>query len=401
MATLTDTKARHIKPDDKPIPHGGVVGLSLHPSNAKGKGKWVLRFVSPVTGKRRNAGLGTYPEVPIAEAVNRAHAMRQQITSGADPLELKKAQNTSRTEPSFEEAARQLHADLLPGWKNTKHQQQWINTLSKYVFQQIGSMRVSQITPSDVAEVLRPIWLKIPETATRVKQRMHAVMSWAWAHSYCSGNPVDVVHFLLPTQPGKSIRVEHQPSMPWQDIPQFVKNHLLTENKFDVTRALIMVIVLTACRSGEARGMRWSEIDWDKSIWTIPASRMKAKQAHRVPLTPYLREVLLSFKGLHSDLVFPGVRSRKELSDMVLTMFLRRVNANSNTDSRTATIHGFRSSFRDWASEHGFSRDLAERALAHTVANKVEAAYHRTDLLEQRREMMHKWGEFVLSGTQS
>ena len=395
MAILTDTKARHVRADDKPIPHGGVVGLSLHPSNTKGKGKWVLRYVSPVTGKRRNAGLGTYPEVTIAEAANRAHAMRQQITSGADPLELKKAQNTSRREPSFEEAARQLHADLLPGWKNAKHQQQWINTLSKYVFQRIGSIRISQITPPDIAEVLRPIWLTIPETASRVKQRMHAVMSWAWAHGYCSGNPVDVVHFLLPTQPGKSIRVEHQPSMPWQDLPQFVKTHLITPNKFDVTRAVIMVIILTACRSGEARGMRWSEIDWDKNIWTIPATRMKAKQPHRVPITPALKEIILSFRGLHSDLVFPGVRSRKELSDMVLTMFLRRVNANSSTDSRTATIHGFRSSFRDWASEHGWPRDLAERALAHTIANKVEAAYHRTDLLDKRREMMVAWENFV------
>ncbi len=154
-------------------------------------------------------------------------------------------------------------------------------------------------------------------------------------------------------------------------------------------------LILTACRSGEVRGARWSEIDMDAAIWTIPAERMKAKIAHRVPLSGCAIEILKAQEDKHEDLVFPSSRDRVALSDMVLTAFLRRVNAPSDTPGRIATAHGFRSSFRDWCSERGYSRDLAERALAHTVQNKVEAAYHRTDLLEQRRQMMSVWSDFV------
>ena len=398
MALLTDTKARNIKPDTPALPHGAVTGLTLHPSLTKGTGKWVLRYVSPTTSKRRNAGLGSYPEVSIAEAAKKATLMREQIAKGLDPLEEKIKQSNLPKIPIFKEAAEILHAELLPSWKNVKHGQQWINTLTQYAFPILGKLPLNVIQPSHIADALRPIWLEKAETASRLKQRIHAVMSWAWAHQYCQSNPVDVVQHLLPQQPSMSIRVVHQPAMPWKLIPEFIHTHLRTSNKYDVSRAILEFLILTSCRSGEVRGMTWDEVDLDKAIWSIPANRMKSKQLHNVPLSKRALEILHNQKGMHETLVFPSIRDQKELSDMALSSLLRRVNAPSDIAGRVATAHGFRSSFRDWCSEHGYARDLAERSLAHAVANKVEAAYHRTDLLEQRRPMMEHWGQYCCYG---
>ncbi|MBC3874915.1 tyrosine-type recombinase/integrase [Undibacterium flavidum] len=395
MATLPDVKARTITLESGTLPHGGVTGLALHPSNTKGSGKWVLRFVSPITHKRRNAGLGSYPEVSIAQAARVALDMRSKIERGIDPLEEKEKEAKVLEVPTFQEASKLLHAELLPSWKNDKHGQQWINTLEQYVFPLIGKLLLNQIQPRHIADTLRPIWLEIPETAGRIKQRIHSVMAWGWAHEYCPSNPVDVVQHLLPPQPSKSIRTKHQPAMPWADIPQFINTHFKNGNKYDVTRTMLEFLILTSARSGEVRGMTWPEVDFTEAVWIVPAKRMKAKLLHRVPLSKRAIEILRSQQGLHKELVFPSPRKQKELSDMVLTSFLRRVKAKSDTPGRVATAHGFRSSFRDWCSENGHSRDLAERSLAHQVENKVEAAYHRTDLLEQRRPLMQTWADFL------
>lgn len=395
MALLSDAKARSIKPDDKPIPHGGITGLTLHPSTTKGRGKWVFRYVSPVTGKRRNAGLGIYPEISIADAGNQARLMREQLAKGLDPLEVKKEDASKPAIPTVEIAARQVHEQLLPGWRNPKHGKQWISTLEQYAFPIIGRQPINAITPAHIASVLQPIWLEIPETATRVKQRLHAVMAWAWAHGFCQANPVDVVDKLLPLQPSKAIRTQHQPAMDWRELPAFYQQHLVNAERFDVSRALLSFVILTACRSGEARKMRWNEVDLDAAIWTIPADRMKTQVMHRVPLSLQAMAVLEKVRGLHGEWVFPSPRKQVPLTDMALTTLLRRVEAPSTTPERLATAHGFRSTFRDWCSEQGYPRDLAERALAHLIQNKVEAAYHRTDLLDQRRPMMDAWAEFV------
>lgn len=397
MALLTDTKARHIKPDDKPISHGGVTGLTLHPSSTKGRGKWVLRYVSPVTQKRRNAGLGSYPEISIAEAAKLAQTMREQLSAGNDPLELKKAETTKVVIPTFEEAARKVHAELLPGWRNKKHGKQWISTLEQYVFPTLGTVSLDAITPANVADVLRPSWMTIPETSGRVKQRIHKVMQWAWAHGFCSANPVDVVDHLLPQQVSVSIRTEHQPAMPWKVIPLYIASRVYTEARYNVTRGLLLFVILTACRSGEARAMEWREIDFKRKIWTIPPGRMKGGVQHRVPLTQQAIGILEQMRGLHETLVFPSPRKQTVLSDMVLTSFLRKTKAISDTQGRFAVAHGFRSSFRDWCSEQRYPHDLAERALAHTIRNKSEAAYHRTDLLNERRPMMQAWADYVMS----
>lgn len=395
MATITDTKARNIQPADPAIPHGNITGLALHPSSTKGHGKWVLRYVSPVTGKRRNAGLGSYPEVTIAEAGKRASAMRLELGDGRDPLEEKTKIEERPKIPTFEEAARTLHKDLLAGWKNPKHGQQWINTLIEYVFPKLGGMLLHEIQPGDVAEVLKPIWLTKAETASRVKQRIHVVLAWGWAHGHCQSNPVDVVGHLLAQQPGKATRTQHHPAMPWREVPEFVQNQLRPGNRPEVSRTLLEFVILTACRSGEARGMTWDEVDFKDKVWSIPAERMKARVSHRIPLSPRAMAILQMQKDQHETLVFPSIRDQVELSDMAITSVLRRLKAHSDTPGRIATAHGFRSSFRDWCSENGYSRDLAERSLAHTIKDKVEAAYHRTDLLEQRRDLMNAWEAFV------
>lgn len=399
MATLSDLKARNIKPGDTAIADGKVTGLYLHAGAAKGHGKWILRFKSPSTAKRRDMGLGIYPEVGIADARSAALAARELIRDGQDPIEVRKQDSVTRQRDAqaltFEKAARKVHTDLIPGWKNPKHAAQWLTTLETYVFPRIGTLKVKNLKAGDFADALRPIWLKKPETASRVKQRCHAVMEWCVAQELIGANPVGSVVKLLSKQPGNRERVAHQPAMPWRDIPDFVSN-VLHAGESNVTRALLEFLILTVPRSSEARGMTWDEVDLGAKVWTIPASRMKAKVAQRIPLADRAIEILKSQRTLNpeADLVFPSPRG-KVLSDMVLTKFLRDQKAHSSDPDRTATAHGFRSSFRDWASENGYARDLAERALAHTVRNQVEAAYHRTDLLEQRLPMMVAWANHV------
>ena len=210
-----------------------------------------------------------------------------------------------------------------------------------------------------------------------------------------AANPVAVVDHLLPQRPAKRERVHHQPAMPWRDVPDFVATKIRADTPSS-TRSLLEFIILTAARSGEARAAQWDEVDFEARVWTVPASRMKTKVTHRVPLTDRAVEILTAQRNKHpkASLVFPAPRGGV-LSDMALTAFLRRHKAKSSDNSRFATAHGFRSSFRDWAAETGYSRELAERALAHTVASKVEAAYNRTDLLEQRRAMMETWTQHV------
>lgn len=386
------------------MPHGGVAGLRLEPGARKGQGKWILRFVSPKTGKRRDMGLGRYPEVGIADAEQRAFEARRSISEGIDPIDSRRAMRASEVAaeaiPTFKRAAETVFSDLKASWKNKKHREQWINTLRTYVYPALGDRRVDELSPADFAQALKPIWLSKAETASRVRQRCHAVMKWCWAQSFVQANPLDVVDHLLPRQPTKRERVRHQPALPWRELPAFVKAHLerASANTDCSTRALLMFLILTASRSSEARGARWSEIDFESRIWTIPADRMKAKVQHRIPLSGSAVELLKAREGKRQGLIFTSPRGRI-FSENAMTKFLRDNSIASDTPGRHATAHGFRSSFRDWASEKGYARDLAERALAHTIANKSEAAYHRTDLLEQRRAMMEAWAAFVYGVT--
>ena len=396
---LKDVKARNIKPGDRPIADGTVSGLRLHPGKDKGRGKWLLRFVSPETNKRRDMGFGVYPEVSITEARKAAASARDLIRDGVDPIDARNTNAQARQRDAqaltFEKAAREVHEDLKPGWQNPKHAAQWITTLETYVFPHIGNRKVENLKARDFAEALRPIWLKKPETASRVKQRCSAVMDWCAAQELVGANPVGVVTRLLPKQASSRERVVHQPAMPWQMIPDFIEN-VLGAGKPSLSKTMLEFLILTAARSGEVRAMTWDEVDLDAAVWTVPAARMKAKNAHRVPLSDRAVEILKAQKdaAAHSTLVFPSPSGRIP-SDMILPKFLRDKEVESSEPGRTATAHGMRSSFRDWASERGYQRDLCERALAHTISNQAEAAYHRTDLLDQRRDMMEAWANHV------
>ena len=399
MANLTDLKAKNIKPGNRNIPDGTVVGLRLEASTAKGQGKWILRYVSPETTKRRDMGLGVYPEVSITDARKVASQARELIRDGKDPIEARrndKLENKVNTQAlTFEQTARMVHEDMKPAWKNPKHATQWITTLEMHVFPKIGSRKVKDLKAKDFADALTIIWIEKPETGLRVKQRCSVVMDWCVAQEMCDGNPVGVVDKLLPKQPAARERVVHQPSMAWSEVPEFVESELRNGQSL-LSKLMLEFLILTAARSGEVRGMTWDEVDLDKAVWTIPAIRMKTKVEHRVPLSIRAIKILTEQKSQaeHPTIVFPTIRG-KVPSDMILTKFLRDHNIMSSEAGRTATAHGFRSSFRNWASENGYPRDCAERALAHTISNQVEAAYHTTDLLDQRRDMMEAWSRYA------
>lgn len=399
---LTEMKARRIKPGDGALADGTVTGLQLLSAAVAGRGKWRLRFVSPETAKRRDMGLGAYPEVSISQARELAQTARKLLANGTDPLEEFErkrllAANTVAL-PTFREAAVKVHGEHKASWSNGKHTDQWINTLATYAMPFIGERPVDTLKPADFADAIRPIWLTKPETARRVKQRCHAVMKWCWGRGYVQGIVVDMVDTLLPKQGVTAKQKAHHPAMPWRMVPGFMND--VVHAGEDVTRHLLEFTILTAARSGETRGITWAEVDLSTATWTVPAARMKAKVTQRVPLSGRALEILQLRRtiGRNSALVFPAPRG-EALTDMALTKFLRHHKATSDTPGRVATAHGFRSSFRDWASETGVQRDLAERALAHTIRNAVEAAYHRTDLLEQRRGVMEAWAAHVGGAT--
>lgn len=395
---LTDAKARTIKPGDKNLADGTVTGLTLQPTARKGRGHWNLRFASPVREKRRDMGLGVYPEVPIAEARRLAAEARQMISRAEDPIDAREKRKTPARGMTFEQASRQMHDQQKSGWSQ-RHSRSWITSFEMYVFPLTGSRPVDLLVVEDFRKVLDPIWLKLPETAVRVKQRCKAVMDWCMAQGLITGNPCTVVERLLPKMPGVKIRTTHQPSMPWQDIPAFVKT-ILHDDTSGTCREAMEFLILSAARSGEVRMMQWDEIDLESKVWTVPAENMKARIAHRVPLSPRMIEILngQNSLGLHEKLVFPSPRG-KVFSDNTLSKFLRDHKVLSDTKGRTAVVHGFRSSFRVWGAENGYPENLLEQCLAHTERNPVIAAYRKTDLLEQRRPIMEAWATFVCGPT--
>ena len=397
MAILTDKKARSMKPGSVALAHGGVVGLTLVPGGETGHGKWQIRYTSPQTGKRRTKGLGGYPAVGIAEAGRLGQEVRDMVAEGIDPLCLPtrsapEPEPVAPAIPTLAQACLAVHQAKLPGWKNARHGAQWINTLTQYVIPSLGEKPLPEITVADIAAVLTPIWTTKPETARRLRQRLGEVFGWARAHQYVDVSPVDVVVHLLPKQPRNRT---HMPAMDWRILPSWIARHFADIPPYETTRPLLLFVILTGCRSGEARGATHAEINERNALWTIPGSRTKTGRPHQVPLARQALALLARQRGLHETLVFPSPTG-KEACDMVLTSFLRRVNAPSTEPGRVATAHGFRSTIRDWCSENGVRKDLAERVLAHTVGSAVEAAYHRTALLEERRPLMQRWADYVL-----
>lgn len=378
---LTAAKVRSLK---EPGRYGDGGGLYLEVGEG-GARKWILRIQQ--NGKRRDLGLGSANDVTLAEARDAADTMRKQVREGLDPkAEKRKAKKVAP--PTFRECALQVHKEHAPSWKNEKHGAQWLSTLERHAFPELGDLPVDQITGPMVRDVLAAIWLTIPETARRVRQRVGVVLDWAHAKGWREAEaPMRSVSKGLPRQPRKD---NHFAAMPWQEVPEFLTKLEGTAQAGEPVKLLFRFLILTAVRSGEARGAAWGEIDQEAKLWTIPGSRMKGGKAHVVPLSPAALTVLERALALRSgddpaELVFPGAKPGRPMSDMALTMLLRRMEIE-------ATAHGFRSSFRDWASEAtNFPREICEAALAHVVGGRVERAYARSDLLEKRRKLMDQW----------
>lgn len=349
----------------------------------KGKGSWIVRI--QVNGKRRDIGLGPLCELPLADAREAARALRKEVKAGVDVLAERKKE--SLVIPTFSDAAKLVHEEHKAAWKNGKHQAQWIKTLETYAFPTLGDKLVSEIEGPAIRDALSPIWLTKPETARRVRQRIGSVLDWACAKGFRETEaPMRSVLRGLPRQPKKQ---GHLAAMPYPDLPTFLT---WLRGRSSVGRLALEFVILNASRFGEVRGACWNEIDLEKKLWTIPAERMKAGTIHVVPLSEAALDVLKrakAFRSPVSNLVFPGQNPRRQLSDMTLLKILR----DKGDDY---TVHGFRSSFRDWVAEKtNYPGEVAEAALAHTIANKVEAAYRRTDYLEKRKSLMSDWGDWV------
>lgn len=370
---------------------GTPAGLALQVSPS-GSRSWILRVM--VGGKRRDMGLGGFPDVTLAGAKEAAREARKKIKDGIDPIEDGRVARSllaaSRAGAmTFDQCADGYIKAHQAGWKSAKHAAQWRTTLDTYASPIIGSLLVRDVGLEHVMTILEPIWTTKTETASRVRGRIESVLDWATARNYRKGdNPArwrGHLDKLLP-KPSKVATVENFSALPWQGMGTFMAD--LRKQEGIGARALEFAI-LCAARSGEIRGATWSEIDLQEGIWTIPAARMKAKKEHKVPLSGAALNLLRAMPRLpDSNYVFPSTKGGP-LSDMTLTAVLRRMK-------QPVTAHGFRSTFRDWAAEStNYPRDVAEMALAHTIGDKVEAAYRRGDLFEKRRRMMREWGTFT------
>jgi integrase len=377
---------------------GGGLYLRVSATGAK---SWVFRF--QLDGRRRDMGLGPYPDISLAEARGKATDHRKQRHEGIDPLNAREAkrqaQRVSETKGrTFRQCAVEFIEKNRAGWRNAKHRQQWENTLETYVYPTLGELPVSAVDAGLVVQVLDPIWTQKPETASRVRGRIEAVLDAATVRGFREGpNPAqwkgNLAH-VLPA-PAKVRKVAHHAALPFDEMPAFLAD---LRGRSGMSARALEFTALTGARTGEALGARWGEVDLDAKVWTVPATRMKAGREHRVPLSDAALAVLGNVRpsALLRDgktdpeaPVFPGPRRALPMSNMTMLMLLRRMKRAD------LTAHGFRSSFSDWAAERtAYPREVVEMALSHTIGNKVEAAYRRGDLFEKRRQLMQAWASF-------
>jgi integrase len=387
MGKLTALSAKNLT---KPGRHGDADGLYLNIA-ASGTKSWVQRMV--VDGRRRDIGLGSYPAITLAQARGLAASNRSAVAEGRNPLSEKRearaaVRRPAQSVPTFAEVASSVIELRRPTWTNPKHAAQWRATLETYAFPVIGNMPVDAITASDSLAVLEPIWTLKPETASRVRQRMEAVMDWSVIHGYRLDNPAG--RALLRVLPPVNRLVKHHEALPHDQVSGAFA--IVKESSANtLTKLAFEFLVLTAARSGEVRRAEWSEVDWNSRIWEIPAIRMKARRPHRVPLSTRSIEVLKAAWEVSGPdgLIFPAGPGDRAASDMTFTALLRRLDI-------PAVPHGFRSSFRNWVEECTETPwSVAESALAHNIGNATQSAYMTSDLFEQRRELMERWARFV------
>ncbi|WP_079640236.1 tyrosine-type recombinase/integrase [Sphingopyxis flava] len=348
---------------------------------SNGSRSWVCRVQKD--GRRRDFGLGSAAKVSLARARELSRQVRAWVEAGLDPVhERRKVEGI----PTFREATATVFASHSKGWRNAKHNWQWLRSLEMFVFPKLGDKKVSEITGPQIHEVLSEIWLVKPETARRVRQRIGVVLDWAFSKGYRETEiSMTSVTRGLPRQPKTT---QHYAAMPYTDVAGFL---IRLREKETMGRLALEFAIATAARSGEVRGAIWSEIDLAERLWTIPAERMKAAREHVVPLSDHACRIIARCESLRivgGDIVFPGMKPRETMSDMTIVKVLRDMD-------EPYTPHGFRSAFRDWASETtDFPDRVVEAALAHAVKDKTEAAYRRGSLLEKRRDLMAEWCRF-------
>ena len=365
-----------------------------------GRKTWIQRV--SIGGKQRNVGLGSYPTVGLSDARQAAIENSRAIQAGRDILaERRQAKEDAKqraiedaapvlTVPTFREMADTVITLRAPTWSSERHAKQWIESLTNHAYPVLGDMPIDEITTADILRTLTPIWTSKVETARRVRQRVEVILDYAIAENWrTDGNPAGkAVTRVLPKMPQVK---EHHPALPYQQLPDLIQT--IRESTADtVTRLAFEFMALTAARAGEVRGATWSEIDWDSRTWEIPAARMKARRPHTVPLSTRAIEILRDaweISGQDGGLIFPTKRSGKPMSNMVFEMLLRRLEI-------PAVPHGLRSSFKDWTIEQTSTPwAVGEAALAHRLGDSVESAYARTTALEQRRELMQQWADFL------
>ena len=394
MEKLTALKVERAK---QPGMYGDGGGLYLRVTEDGAK-NWVFRFM--LNGRPRWMGMGPLHTVSLAEARKRAGEHRLRRHDGIDPIEARraerrKAQLEAAKAIMFKQCAESYIKSHRAGWRNGKHAAQWEATLATYAEPVIGNLSVQAIDTALVYKVLEPIWTKKPETASRVRGRIEAVLDWATAREYRQGeNPArwrGHLDKLLPAR-GKVRKVEHHAALPYAELPGFLI--ALREQEGIAARALEFT-ALTAARTGETIFARWSELNLLDKTWTVPAERMKARREHRVPLSARALAILEEMQAhRHGDdrFVFPGGKAGKPLSNMAFLMLLRRMKRDD------LTAHGFRATFKTWASERtSFQNEIVEAALSHVVGSKVEQAYRRGDMFEKRRRLMSSWAQFCFS----
>ena len=371
---------------------GGGLWLQVTGRGAK---SWIFRFT--LRGKSREMGLGSANTFSLVEARDRARNCRKLCADGLDPIEGRREQ---RQEAAIEAAKavtfRQCGTSYIDahkaGWRNAKHAAQWTATLDTYAYPAFGDLPVQAVDTSLVMQALQPIWATKPETATRVRGRIESILDWATTSGFRRGeNPARWKGHLANLLPRRSRvrKVEHHAALPFAEVPAFMAT--LGAQSGIASKALAFTI-LTAARTGETIGARWSEFDLDTGVWVVPAERMKGHVEHRVPLTEAVLTILRSVAEIRaSDFVFPGGKRGQPLSNMAMLQLLKRMGRSD------LTVHGFRSSFRDWASESThFPSEVVEMALAHAIESKVEAAYRRGDLFQKRRDLMNGWAGLCL-----
>ena len=382
MAKLNPLQVRNLKEPGRYSDGDGLI-LEVRPGGSK---NWIARLQS--NGRRRDYGLGSFKDVTLNDAREKAREFRKLLRNGIDPLEAKRL---AREIPTFKAAATAYHTEWKRQRRNEKHEAQWLSTLETYAFPHFGELRIDQVGTGHVRDALADIWLIKPETARRVRQRIGKVLDYAHGAGWRGAFAMGAVNGSLPEQPRKSGRFE---AMPYERVPEFSET---LKERLSMGRLALEALILTAARSGEIRGARWSEVDFEAATWTVPADRMKARKAHTVPLSPAAVDVFQRAKELRieaTDLIFHGSKRGQPLSDMTLLKVLRDLK-------QPYTVHGFRSAFRDWVAEKtNFPGEVAEAALAHAIPNRVEAAYKRTDFLEKRRKLMEGWGAYC-SGASS